>query len=41
MNILFLSAVQDIIARPENSNLSLYLFRVLVPNKTIEVRLDR
>lgn len=36
-----LQLAQAIIERPENSNLSLYLFRVLVPNKTIEVRLDR
>eukprot|EP00775_Hariotina_reticulata_P009081 gene9081-9251_t len=31
----------QVLQRPENAQLSLYLFRVLVPNKTIEVRLDR
>lgn len=36
-----LEVAQAVLAHPENANLSLYLFRALVPTKTIEVRLDR
>jgi hypothetical protein len=33
--------VLQVLQRPENLQLSLYLFRVQVPSRTIEVRLDR
>eukprot|EP00878_Enallax_costatus_P005337 GHUV01005605.1.p1 GENE.GHUV01005605.1~~GHUV01005605.1.p1 ORF type:complete len:318 (+),score=71.92 GHUV01005605.1:423-1376(+) len=36
-----LEVAQAVLSRPENSNLQLYLFRVMVPTKTIEIRLDR
>eukprot|EP00879_Flechtneria_rotunda_P028315 GHRR01030416.1.p1 GENE.GHRR01030416.1~~GHRR01030416.1.p1 ORF type:complete len:317 (+),score=84.42 GHRR01030416.1:336-1286(+) len=36
-----LKVARAVLDRPENSSLNLYLFRVLVPTKTIEVRLDR
>lgn len=35
------SLLHAVLSRPENDNLQLYLFRVMVPTKTIEIRLDR
>lgn len=35
-----LAVVRDVLARPANGRLRLYLFRALVPSKTVQLRLD-